>query len=165
MNSPAVGDPAPPFSATDQHGNLIRLADFHGRKTLVLFFYPADDSPLCTRQACAFRDAYSDFSTAGAVVVGVSSDNSSSHQRFADNHRLPFHLLSDPDAELRRRYGVTRSLGLLPGRVTFVIDPAGTIRHRFHSATQATRHVREALRVVAQIAAERAGAPPSGTAG
>jgi peroxiredoxin Q/BCP len=154
MKSIAVGDRAPGFSGTDQTGQLLGLNDFLGRHTLVLFFYPADESPICTREACAFRDAYQDFCDAGAVVIGISADGMDSHQRFADRHRLPFHLLSDRDGSLRRAFGISKTLGLLPGRVTYVIDPDGVVRHVFSSQLGADRHVQEALAVVRRIVAD-----------
>jgi peroxiredoxin Q/BCP len=139
-----AGQRAPDFTLPDASGRPVRLADFAG-KPVVLYFYPKDDTPGCTKEACSFRDQYEDFQEAGAVVVGVSSDSSESHRKFAAKHRLPFTLLSDRDGEVRRRYGVPATLGLLPGRVTFVIDGAGVVRHVFNSQLDATRHVTEAL--------------------
>lgn len=141
----APGDEAPDFALPDARGEVVRLADFHGQKPVVLYFYPKDETPGCTKEACAFRDAYEDFVAAGAEVIGVSSDDGKSHERFAAKHRLPFRLLSDRGGEVRRRYGVPATLGLLPGRVTFVIDRDGRVRHVFNSQLQAERHVREAL--------------------
>jgi peroxiredoxin Q/BCP len=154
MKSIAAGDRAPDFSGADQSGRQLSLSDFRGKQTLVLFFYPADESPICTREACAFRDAYQDFCDAGAVVIGISADGKDSHQRFADRHRLPFPLLSDRDGSLRRAFGISKTLGLLPGRVTYVIDPDGVVRHVFSSQLGADRHVQEALAVVRRIVAD-----------
>jgi thioredoxin-dependent peroxiredoxin len=141
----AAGDEAPDFALPDARGETVRLSDFRGRKPVVLYFYPKDDTPGCTKEACAFRDAYEDFGAAGAEVIGVSADDAAAHQRFAEKHRLPFRLLSDRDGAVRKRYGVPATLGLLPGRVTFVIDREGRVRHVFNSQLQAERHVREAL--------------------
>src|SRR5262245_25595619 len=138
------GQRAPDFALPDANGKPVRLADFSG-KPVVLYFYPKDDTPGCTKEACTFRDQYQDFQDAGAVVIGVSSDSSESHRKFAEKHRLPFTLLSDRGGEVRRRYGVPATLGLLPGRVTFVIDGGGVVRHVFNSQLDATRHVAEAL--------------------
>ena len=138
------GQRAPDFSLPDANGKQVRLADFAG-KPVVLYFYPKDDTPGCTKEACSFRDQYQDFQDAGAVVIGVSSDSSESHRKFAAKHRLPFTLLSDRGGELRKRFGVPATLGLLPGRVTFVIDAGGVVRHVFNSQLDATRHVAEAL--------------------
>jgi peroxiredoxin Q/BCP len=154
MKRIVVGDKAPDFSLPDQHGEQICLVDFRGEKSVVVFFYPADESPICTREACAFRDAYQDFSDAGAVVIGISADKMEKHQSFATNHRLPFHLLSDSEGGLRKAFGVPRSLGLLPGRVTYVIDPHGFVRHFFNAQFTAERHVQEALKMVREIGRE-----------
>jgi peroxiredoxin Q/BCP len=144
----SVGDPAPDFSLPDADGRAVTLSSFRGRKAVVLYFYPKDDTPGCTKEACSFRDSYEDFAAAGAEVIGVSSDSGASHQRFARKHRLPFTLLSDAGGALRKRYGVPATLGLLPGRVTFVIDRDGIVRHVFNSQLAAAQHVREALRVI-----------------
>ena len=138
------GQRAPDFTLHDANGKEVRLADFAG-KAVVLYFYPKDDTPGCTKEACSFRDQYQDFQDAGAVVIGVSSDSSESHRKFAAKHRLPFTLLADRGGRVRRLYGVPATLGLLPGRVTFVIDAAGVVRHVFNSQLDATRHVAEAL--------------------
>jgi peroxiredoxin Q/BCP len=139
------GDRAPDFSLPDAGGKMVGLADFRGRKPVVLYFYPKDDTPGCTKEACSFRDQYEDFTAAGAEVVGVSSDSGDSHRKFAEKYKLPFTLLSDRDSQVRKRYGVPATLGLLPGRVTFVIDKDGIVRHVFNSQLQATRHVQESL--------------------
>jgi peroxiredoxin Q/BCP len=140
-----VGDQAPDFQLTDQNGKSVRLGEFRGKKSVILYFYPKDDTPGCTKEACAFRDQYEDFKDAGAEVIGVSSDSEASHAKFVAKHRLPFTLVADRGGDVRKRYGVPATLGLLPGRVTFVIDPRGTVRHVFNSQLQATQHVTEAL--------------------
>ena len=140
-----VGQKAPDFELPDAEGKPVHLADFKGKKAVVLYFYPKDDTPGCTAEACSFRDSYEDFQDAGAEVIGVSSDSSKSHEKFAKRHKLPFTLLSDAKGEVRKKYGVPATMGLLPGRVTFVIDRKGIVRHVFNSQLQATRHVSEAL--------------------
>jgi peroxiredoxin Q/BCP len=142
------GDAAPDFRLSSPGGHKVALSDFVGRQPLVLYFYPKDDTPGCTREACAFRDAYAQFVAAGAAVVGVSSDGGVSHAQFAARHRLPFPLLTDEDGAARRAFGVPKTLGLLEGRVTFVIDKSGVIRHIFSSQIQPKRHVAEALDVI-----------------
>jgi peroxiredoxin Q/BCP len=140
-----LGDPAPDFTLLTAAGGEFRLSDLRGHRAVVLYFYPKDETPGCTAEACAFRDSYEVFTEAGAEVVGVSADSGESHRAFATHHRLPFVLLSDPDGEVRRRYGASRWFGLVSGRVTFVIDRDGIVRHIFESQLQATRHVDEAL--------------------
>jgi peroxiredoxin Q/BCP len=120
----------------------------------VLYFYPKDHTPGCTAQACAFRDAYQDFTDAGAVVVGVSSDDAATHAGFAEKYHLPFTLLSDRGGAAQKAFGVSKTLGLLPGRVTFVIDKDGVIRHTFNSQFLSTKHIGEAL-----AALEKLGSP------
>jgi thioredoxin-dependent peroxiredoxin len=147
-----VGDRAPDFTLPSQTGQQVSLAEFRGTKAVVLFFYPKDGTAVCTKEACSFRDAYEDFVRAGASVIGVSSDSAESHRVFANGHRLPFTLLSDADGTLRKAFGVPRSLGLIPGRVTYVIDKDGVVRHIFSALFAADRHVAEALAVVRQLA-------------
>jgi peroxiredoxin Q/BCP len=149
-----VGDPAPDFDLPSADGERVGLGQFRGRSEVVLFFYPRDHTPACTAEACAFRDSYEAFREAGAEVIGVSGDSAESHRRFAGRHRLPFRLLSDADGALRARYGVPKTLGVLPGRVTYLIDSRGVVRHIFSSQWQPARHVEEALRVLKQIRGE-----------
>ncbi|MFL5352111.1 peroxiredoxin [Archangium sp.] len=147
-----VGDEAPDFPFTLKDGSPVSLKSLLQKKAVVLYFYPKDDTPGCTKEACSFRDAYESFSEAGAEVIGVSADASSKHEAFATRHRLPFTLVSDEDGSLRQRYGVPRSfLGLLPGRVTYVIDRKGIVQHVFNSQIQATRHITEALDVIKRL--------------
>jgi peroxiredoxin Q/BCP len=146
-----AGDKAPLFTLTDQDGKMFRLADHIGKNILVVYFYPKDESYGCTKEACSFRDGYEVFREAGAEVIGISSDDSESHKAFAEHHRLPFTLLSDPDVRVASRYGVGKTLGILKGRVTFVIDRQGIVRGRFSSQLNYNKHVEEALRVIRSI--------------
>ena len=148
MTSPRPGDHAPDFTVLAHTGQQVSLADFHGKTAVVLYFYPRDGTPVCTKEACAFRDAYEDFAKAGAVVIGVSGDSLDRHRDFASGQRLPFLLASDEDGSLRKSFGVPRTLGILPGRVTYVIDKEGIVRHVFNSLFSADRHVAEALEIV-----------------
>lgn len=148
---PAAGTPAPAFTLPDQNGVQRSLADYAG-KWLIVYFYPKDDTPGCTAQACGFRDAYEDFVRAGAEVVGISRDSQASHHAFAKKHRLPFRLLSDPDGEASRAFGVKKTLGLLPGRATFVVDRQGRILDAFSSQIRVGTHVERALRRVREQA-------------
>jgi peroxiredoxin Q/BCP len=146
-----VGDRAPDFTLPSQDGNPVSLADFAGKNAVVLFFYPKDESPICTKEACSFRDAYEDFTKAGAAVIGVSSDSAESHEKFASRHRLPFLLLADEDGSLRKAFGTPKTLGVLPGRTTYVIDKEGVVRLIFNSQLSASDHVAEALKMVEQL--------------
>jgi thioredoxin-dependent peroxiredoxin len=147
-----MGQAAPDFTAPRTGGGVFRLSDLKGKSAVVLFFYPKDETPGCTAEACAFRDSYEIFVGAGAEVVGVSGDSVESHERFADNHELPFVLISDKGGAIRRLYGVKATLGIWPGRVTFVVDKEGIVRHVFSSQTDAVRHVEESLRTVTSVA-------------
>ncbi len=146
-----IGSKAPDFSLPDQFGKRVNLGDFLGKSNLVLYFYPKDESYGCTKEACSFRDNYEVFKKAGAVVIGVSSDDISTHQAFAANHKLPFILLSDRDKTVAEKYGVGKSLGILPGRVTFVIDKQGIIRLMFSSQLNFEKHVTEAIETLTKM--------------
>jgi peroxiredoxin Q/BCP len=154
-----VGDRAPDFTLPDQTGKPVQLRDLLGRGTVVLYFYPKDETPGCTLEAHAFRDSYDRFTAAGAEVVGISSDSVGSHRRFAARHALPFLLLSDRSGGVRELYGVDKTLGLLPGRVTYVIDKAGVVRRTYSSQVLATRHSRVALAALAALDDHSASAP------
>jgi peroxiredoxin Q/BCP len=145
------GDLAPDVSLTLQTGETIALADLWRDRVVILFFYPKDGTFICTKEACAFRDAYEQFQDAGAIVVGVSGDSAESHRAFADQHRLPFLLATDADGALRRAFRVPKTMGILPGRVTYVIDRQGVVRRVFSAQLAADRHVREALESLAQL--------------
>ncbi len=143
-----VGDTAPDFALPTQTGSAISLHDFLGKKSIVLYFYPKDNTPGCTTEACSFRDTYKVFKDAGAEVIGVSSDSPESHEQFAKQHHLPFVLLSDTNGAIRKRYGVPTTLGLLPGRVTYIIDRQGIVRHIFSSQFTPEKHITEALKTL-----------------
>ncbi|MGD1907797.1 MAG: peroxiredoxin [Leptolyngbyaceae cyanobacterium] len=147
-----VGDLAPDFSLASQNGETVTLSQFKGQKPVVLYFYPKDDTPGCTAESCSFRDSYEAFTDLGAEVIGISSDSPSSHSAFANKHNLPFTLVSDMGAKVRKAYGVPATLGLLPGRVTYVIDRDGIVKHVFNSQFNATAHVQEALSVLKSLA-------------
>jgi thioredoxin-dependent peroxiredoxin len=146
-----IGDKAPDFTLPRQDGTPASLKELLQKSAVVLYFYPKDDTPGCTKEACSFRDAYESFKEAGAEVVGISSQSTASHQAFASKYRLPFTLVSDEGGKVRGQYGVPSTLGLLPGRVTYVIDRDGIVRHVFNSQLNATRHVTEALGIVKQL--------------
>ncbi len=150
-----VGDNAPDFTLPAQNGEPVRLHDRLGERVVVLYFYPKDETRGCTAEACAFRDSHEVFTDAGAEVIGVSSDSVDRHAAFADHHKLPFTLLSDKGGQVRKAYGVPAVLGFVPGRVTYVIDRAGTVRHVFNSMTNIDGHVKDALDVVRRLQAEQ----------
>jgi thioredoxin-dependent peroxiredoxin len=143
-----VGEPSPDFSLPSSTGEMVRLSDFRGKSAVVLFFYPKDNSPACTMEACSFRDSHEAFREAGAEVIGISADSEESHRGFAERFRLPYLLLADTDGAVRARYGVPRTFGLFPGRVSYLIDRDGIVRHLFSSQFQPWRHVAEALKVL-----------------
>lgn len=149
-----VGDKAPDFTLVSQSGERVRLYDRLRDRVVVLYFYPKDETPGCTAEACAFRDSHEVFAEAGAEVIGVSSDSAGKHAAFAGHHKLPFTLLSDEGGRVRKSYGVPAVLGFIPGRVTYVIDRAGTVRHAFSSMTNIGQHVGDALAVVRRLQAE-----------
>ena len=143
------GDPMPDTTLVGPDGPT-KLRDRIG-KPLVVYFYPKDETYGCTKEACSFRDQYEDFVAAGADVIGVSRDDVASHAKFREHHRLPFTLLSDPGGQVASSWGVRNNLGFIPGRVTFVFDKAGVVRHRFESAVRFGKHVDEALEIVKSL--------------
>lgn len=146
-----IGDIVPNFTAKDSHGEVFESQSVLGRKPLVIYFYPKDNTPGCTTEACSFRDQYEDFAALGAEVIGISSDSVKSHQKFANKHHLPFILLSDEDKKLRHIFGVRDTLfGLLPGRVTYVIDKNGVVILIFDSMN-AGKHIPKALETVKEL--------------
>lgn len=145
---PGVGDLAPDFEAPNGDGVMMRLSDYHGAKDVVLYFYPKDNTAGCTAEACAFRDRYDLITGLGAEVIGVSSDSSESHKAFAEQYSLPFPLVSDQGGAIRKRFNVPSTLGILPGRVTYVIDKQGVIRHIFTSQLNMEQHIAEALKTL-----------------
>jgi len=146
-----VGDVAPNFSLPSQLGGWVQLRDLLGAGEVVLYFYPKDNTPGCTAEAKAFRDSYETFKELGANVVGISSDSVDSHVDFASRCELPFTLLSDAGGAVRKLYGVPSTLGVLPGRVTYVIDSQGVIRYVFNSQLNSAKHVKEAIKVLQSI--------------
>jgi peroxiredoxin Q/BCP len=152
MNEIKIGSSIPTFSLPDQNGNLFDINSVLGKKNLVIYFYPKDDSPGCTAEACSFRDQFEVFKEADAVIIGISGQSVESHKEFAEKHRLSFTLLSDEGNKIRKQFGVPSDLfGLLPGRVTFVADKKGKVIYVFNSQTNATKHVDEALRILKEL--------------
>jgi thioredoxin-dependent peroxiredoxin len=149
-----IGDKAPDFTLKTQDGTTLRLYDLLTQKPVVLFFYPKDNTPGCTIEACAFRDRYSVFQEMGAEVVGISGDSVSSHQQFASAHNLPFKLVSDEGDKVRSAFGVPSTLWVLPGRVTYILDQQGTVRQIFDSQLDFDGHIKEALKALNALQAK-----------
>ncbi len=146
-----VASVAPDFTLPSQSGEMVSLGNFIGKKPVVLFFYPKDDTPRCTKEACTFRDEYEGFRKLDAEIIGISSDSVKSHRHFAATHELPFTLLSDEGGKVRKLYGVSNTFGLFPGRVTYVIDEEGVVRHIFSSQLDVEKHVEEALEALRSV--------------
>jgi len=152
MNEIKIGSIIPAFTLPDQNGNPFSIGSLLGKKNLVIYFYPKDDSPGCTAQACSFRDQFEVFTEADAVIIGISGQSVKSHKEFAEKHRLSFTLLSDEGNKIRKLFGVpTNLLGLLPGRVTYVADKNGKVIYTFNSQLQTEKHVDEALRILQKL--------------
>jgi peroxiredoxin Q/BCP len=149
-----VGDNAPDFTLPSQMGDNVTLSEYFGKKNIVLYFYPKDETRGCTREACEFRDRYEVFTSLGSEVLGVSSDTLESHKSFATHHGLPFLLLSDEDGKVRKLYGVPSTMGIIPGRVTYIIDKKGVVRHVFSSQFQPEQHIEEALKILKELQKE-----------
>ena len=149
-----VGDKAPDFTLPSQIGDDVTLSEFIGKKNVVLYFYPKDETPGCTKEACTFRDNYEQLTKLDAEVLGVSGQSVESHKSFASHYGLPFILLSDETNKVRELYGVPSTMGFLPGRVTYIIDKKGVVRHIFNSQTQAQRHVEEAKKTLMELEKE-----------
>ncbi|HEX4275497.1 MAG TPA: peroxiredoxin [Bryobacteraceae bacterium] len=145
MSALTNGTTAPDFELPDQEGKLIRLGDYRGKSAVVVYFYPKDDTTGCTIEACRFRDDEAKFRAAGAAVLGISDDSIESHAKFAAKYNLPFRLLSDKSGRVRKLYGVKKTFGVIPGRMTFVIDREGVVRRVFSSQTNFAGHIEEAL--------------------
>jgi len=151
MNELKIGDAIPAFSLPDQNGKLFDINAVLGKKNLVIYFYPKDDSPGCTAQACSFQDQFEVFKEADAIIIGISGQSVQSHKEFVAKHRLTFTLLSDEGNKIRKQFGVPTNLfGLLPGRVTYIADKTGKVIYIFNSQINATKHVDEALRILKQ---------------
>jgi peroxiredoxin Q/BCP len=140
---------APDFELPDAGGKPFRLSQYRGQSAVVVYFYPKDDTEVCTRQACSFRNNFARFESVNAVVVGISDDSEASHAAFSGKYSLPFPLLSDKGGRVRKLYGVRRKFGIIPGRVTFVIDREGAIRHVYSALLESDQHVEEALATLA----------------
>ncbi|WP_372751036.1 peroxiredoxin [Labilibaculum sp.] len=152
MKKLELGDTIPSFELKDQKGNLFSIDSILGKKNLVIYFYPKDDSPGCTKEACSFRDQLAVFSDSDAEIIGISGQSVESHRKFAEKHHLNYTLLSDTNNNVRKLFGVPTSLfGLLPGRVTYVVNKNAKVIFMFNSQIQAGKHVKEALRILTEL--------------
>lgn len=151
MGEIKVGDALPLFGAKDQNGDDFYIASVLKKKVLVIYFYPKDDTPGCTKQACFFRDQFEEFKDLGAEVIGISGDSVKSHKKFAEQYKLPFTLLSDDDKSLRKLFGVPSTvLGLIPGRVTYVVDKNGIVQLVYNSMN-AESHFPKVVEIVKRL--------------
>jgi len=145
----SVGSTLPEFALNDQHGKLFKIDSVLGKKNLVIYFYPKDDTPGCTKEACTFRDQFAEFEEVDALVIGISGQSVESHLAFAKKHNLNYTLLSDEGNRVRKLFGVPTNLfGLMPGRVTYVVNKNGEVVFMFNSQFQAEKHVEEAITVL-----------------
>lgn len=152
MTKIEVGNKVPQFSLKDQYGKTFNLDSVLGKKNLVIYFYPKDDTPGCTKEACSFRDQFEVFEEADAIIIGISSQSVESHLAFAEKNRLNYTLLSDEEKKVRKMFGVPTNLfGFLPGRVTYVVNKSGKVVFMFNSQMQAEKHVDEALRILHEM--------------
>ena len=148
-NGIQVGDKVPLFSLKDQNGEIFSIKNFLEKTAMVIYFYPKDDTPGCTKEACKFRDSYKDFTDLNVKVIGISGDSVESHKKFAEKYNLPFTLLADTNNDVRKLFGVKKNiLGLIPGRVTYVIDDKGYVKYIYDSMLNAESHIDESLKVL-----------------
>lgn len=151
-NALQEGDRIPDFSLLNQDAELVAIKDRLGKGPLVIYFYPKDETRICTAEACSFRDSYEEFQDAGADVIGISFDSPEKHKRFAEKYRLPFTLLSDSKKEVLKAFGApSLFFGFLAGRITYVVDAEGIIRHIYHANRQASQHVDEAINSIRSL--------------
>jgi peroxiredoxin Q/BCP len=139
-----VGDKVPVFSLQDQNAKTFNIADHIGKQMLVIYFYPKDESMICTKEACAFRDSFDEFTKAGAMVIGINSGTVASHKAFADHNKLPFVLLSDPGNKVYNQFGIKGKL-FFTGRETFIVDLTGKVFYQYESMMEGKKHAEDAL--------------------
>lgn len=148
INELKVGSEVPEFILPDQNGKMFDLRRVLGKENVVIYFYVKDETPGCTKEACTFRDDYTQFQKDNAVVIGISAQSVKSHKEFAEKYNLPFTLLSDGKNRVRRLFGVKDVMGSIPGRETFVVDKQGKIVYIFNSNSKPVEHVTEAMRIL-----------------
>ncbi len=143
-----IGKQAPEFKLKNQNNSDLAIQEVIGKHNIVLYFYPKADTPGCTAESCSFRDNYTDFVENDCIVIGISGDSVSKQNFFKEKHKLPFTLLSDGGGIVRKLYRVPKTFGIIQGRVTFIIDKKGIVRHIFNSQFNATKHVEEAISTI-----------------
>jgi len=141
-----IGEKAPLFSGKDQDGNEIKLDDYLGKKNIILFFYPKDDSSVCTAEACSFRDNYEKFRNLDTEIIGINQASVASHKNFAEKYRLTFPIINDEENKIRKLYKVPNKFFVLAGRVTYVIDKQGLIKHAINNMFDGEVHITETLK-------------------
>ncbi len=147
-----IGDKIPDFVLKDQNNVDFDIGHFRGKQIMVIYFYPKDDTPGCTTEACAFRDEFEIFTDLKVKVIGISSDHVSSHKKFANKYNLPFTLLADTDKKVQKLFGVPKSfLGMIPGRVTYIVNKEGEVVYIFNSMTKAEKHITESLSIIKEM--------------
>lgn len=147
-----IGDKCPNFEYKLADGSVSSIAEQIGNKNIVIYFYPKDFTPGCTKEACAFRDNYEVFQELNCEVIGVSGDSESAHDRFAKKHQLPYPLVADTNKKIRNAFGVPKNLfGLIPGRVSYIVDKTGTIRGIFNSLTDPFGHINNGIQLVKEL--------------
>ncbi len=139
-----VGDPVPSFKLTDQNGHVFNSTDYIGKNVLVIYFYPKDESMVCTKEACSFRDSFNDFTKAGAEVIGINGGTVASHKEFTDHYKLPFILLSDPGNKVYELFGVKNKM-FMTGRETFIVGLNGKIAFTYTAMMEGKKHADDAL--------------------
>jgi peroxiredoxin Q/BCP len=146
------GDKLPDFKIKDQDGNMFHVAEYVGKKNLVIYFYPKDDTPGCTKEACKFRDEFEAFTDLNAMVIGISADSPESHTEFIEKYNLPFTLLSDENNEVRELFGVKgKFMNIIPGRVSYIVGKEGIVQYVFDSMGNAEQHIVEAIKTLESL--------------
>ena len=146
-----IGDMAPDFSLPNQDNAVVKLSDYLGKTSVVIFFYPKDDTPGCTAQSCSFRDRSDEFAKLGVQILGISQDSAESHQKFIGKYQLPYPLLSDVNGSVATLFGVSKTFGLMPGRATFLVDIHGAIQMAYSSQIYIQKHIDDALQVARRL--------------
>ena len=148
----SIGDTCPSFSLQNQDGKIINIQDYIGSKNLIIYFYPKDNTPGCTKEACSFRDAMQELNTLDCAVFGISADSVESHKKFANQFRLTFHLLSDEGNAVRKTFKVSANLfGLIPGRVTYIVNKEGKIVHIINNQMNPDKHIEETIKTITSL--------------